>query len=90
MTGWIGWEWIIPAVVALWIGVALSIRKVPVDQHRDFRVSAVLLGVVSVLVALLAFGVLSAWFWVLPALGWLVAVSTTVDTTKQDGKGAAR
>ncbi|MFF4602759.1 hypothetical protein ACFY12_08400 [Streptomyces sp. NPDC001339] len=45
----------------------------------------------SELVPLLAFGVLSAWFWVLPALGWFFALGFAVDAnTVQGREGAAR
>ncbi|WP_106435985.1 hypothetical protein [Streptomyces davaonensis] len=92
LTGWIGWGWVALAVFQLLFGFLASGMDAPVQGHRELRIAAGVLGAVTVLVPLLVFGVLSTWFWVAAAAGWIgsFVLATDADAAHaRERRGAA-
>jgi hypothetical protein len=92
LTGWIGWGWVALAVFQLLFGLLATGMDAPVQGHRELRIAAGVLGAVTVLVPLLVFGVLSGWFWVAAAIGWISSfiLATDADAAHaREGKAAA-
>ncbi|OSZ61276.1 hypothetical protein OQI_06070 [Streptomyces pharetrae CZA14] len=73
--GWISGGWTLLSLAQL-IGTSAFYtagRKPLPGKHRQLRHAAAALGVASVAVPLLAFGVLPWWMWLLPLLCWVGA-----------------
>lgn len=91
LTGWIGWGWVALAVFQLLFGLLATGMDAPVQGHRELRIAASVLGAVTVLVPLLVFGVLSGWFWIASAAGWIASfvLATDADAARaREGKTA--
>ncbi|WSQ14939.1 hypothetical protein OG604_48520 [Streptomyces sp. NBC_01231] len=91
LTGWIGWGWVALAVFQLLFGLLATGMDAPVQGHRELRIAAGALAAVTVLVPLLVFGVLSGWFWIAAAIGWIGSFVLAADadaTHAREGKTA--
>lgn len=87
--GWISGGWSLLAVAQL-IGTSAFYtagNKPLPGKHRQLRHAAAALGVASVAVPLLAFGVLPWWVWLLPLLCWAGAYSLASEAS---GDGARK
>lgn len=92
LTGWIGWGWVALAVFQLLFGLLATGMDAPVQGHRELRIAAGVLGAVTVLVPLLVFDVLSGWFWIAAAIGWIgsfVRTARCSGPAPQSGSGLA-
>ncbi|KRV48592.1 hypothetical protein AQ490_24660 [Wenjunlia vitaminophila] len=92
LTGWIGWGWVALAVFQMLFGLLATGMDASLQGHRKLRVAAGVLGAVTVLVPLLVFGVLSGWFWIAAAIGWIGSFVLEADADvshAQEGKAAA-
>lgn len=85
-TGWISWGWVVAAFVQLLVSFVLSGITPAPGKHRLLRYAAVILTVVTVLVPLLAFGVLPGLVGVVPVLGWGLSFAMTHDAGLAGGK----
>ncbi|MER0443287.1 hypothetical protein ABR738_01605 [Streptomyces sp. Edi4] len=65
-------------------------QKVDAEQHRDRRFGAVGLHVVALLMALISLSVISRWFIIAAAIGWMLVAGSMADSTGADPKGARR
>ncbi|MDT0382519.1 hypothetical protein RM572_27555 [Streptomyces sp. DSM 42041] len=73
LTGWVSWWWLVLAVFQLVVGfLVMVVGESAGRRHRRLRVVAVVLGVVTVLVPLCVFSVVSSWVWLAVAVGWVV------------------
>ncbi|MFE8925796.1 hypothetical protein [Streptomyces rochei] len=70
--------------------VAGCFQKVDAEQHRDRRFGAVGLHVVALLMALISLSVISQWFIIAAAVGWMLVAGSLTDSTGADPKGARR
>ncbi|WHM41104.1 hypothetical protein [Streptomyces sp. BPTC-684] len=88
-TGWIGWGWVVLALLQVVVGAVLAGNKPVAGKHRQLRYAAAVLSVVTVLVPLLAFAVLPALVWFVPPVGWVVASVISYDATQAEGRATA-
>lgn len=70
--------------------VAGCFQKADVEQHRDRRFGAVALHVVALLMALISLSVISRWFIIAAAIGWMLVGGSTADSTDTGPKEARR
>ncbi|MFL4910628.1 hypothetical protein ACJ6WF_47945 [Streptomyces sp. MMS24-I2-30] len=70
--------------------VAGCFQKVDAEQHRDHRFGAVGLHVVALLMALISLSVISRWFIIAAAVGWMLVAGSSMDSTDAGTKGAQR
>ncbi|WP_327372360.1 hypothetical protein [Streptomyces sp. NBC_01217] len=83
--------WWLILLVPHFVGtVAGCFQKVDAEQHRDRRFGAVGLHVVALLMALISLSVISRWFIIAAALGWMLVAGSSMDSTGADPKGARR
>ncbi|MFD3665784.1 hypothetical protein ACFWVF_35130 [Streptomyces sp. NPDC058659] len=83
--------WWLVLLVPHFVGtVAGCFQKVDAEQHRDRRFGAVGLHVVALLMALISLSVISRWFIIAAALGWMLVAGSSMDSTGADPKGARR
>ncbi|WP_101257291.1 MULTISPECIES: hypothetical protein [Streptomyces] len=83
--------WWLALLVPHFVGtVAGCFQKVDVEQHRDRRFGAVGLHVVALLVALISLSVISRWFIIAAAVGWMLVAGSSMGSTDADPKGARR
>ncbi|MGW5927005.1 hypothetical protein ACWF2L_12220 [Streptomyces anulatus] len=59
-------------------------------QHRDRRFGAIGLHVVALLMALISLSVISRWFIIATALGWMLAAGSSTDSKGTDPEEARR
>ncbi|WP_030019361.1 hypothetical protein [Streptomyces monomycini] len=71
LTGWISWWWLLLAGFQALAGVLIGATDPAPGRHRMLRSAAIGLSIVTVLVPLLVFGVISGWFWIAAVVGWL-------------------
>ncbi|MFE9007420.1 hypothetical protein ACFYOY_35770 [Streptomyces sp. NPDC007875] len=83
-TGQISWWWLIVAAIQAFFGaIAASTDPTP-QTHRRSRYAAGILTVVTALVPLLVFDVLTGWFWLAAAAGWIISFALTVPDAPTD------
>lgn len=83
--------WWLVLLVPHFVGtVAGCFQKVDVEQHRDRRFGAVALHVIALSMALISLSVISRWFIIAAALGWVLVAGSMADSTGADQKGARR
>ncbi|MEU4206185.1 hypothetical protein AB0F64_40675 [Streptomyces sp. NPDC026294] len=82
--------WLLLLVPHFVATVAGCFQKVDAEQHRDRRFGAIAVHVVALLVALISLSVISRWFIIAAALGWMLAAGSAMDSTGADPKGARR
>ncbi|WP_030618863.1 hypothetical protein [Streptomyces achromogenes] len=70
--------------------VAGCFQKVGTEQHRDRRFGAIALHVVALLMALISLSVISRWFIIATAVGWMLVAGASMDNTGADPKEARR
>ncbi|WP_215453397.1 hypothetical protein [Streptomyces sp. ATCC 21386] len=70
--------------------VAGCFQKVDAEQHRDRRFGAIGLHVVALLMALISLSVISRWFIIAAAVGWMLVAGSSMDSTGAEPKGARR
>ncbi|MFJ5098327.1 hypothetical protein [Streptomyces sp. NPDC088557] len=88
--GWIGGGWTVLTLAQL-IETSLfyTAGKKPLPgTHRNLRVAAAALGAVTVLVPLLAFGLLPWWMWLVPLAGWVSAYRLAGESSPTDQRKA--
>ncbi|CAM5671016.1 hypothetical protein [Streptomyces mordarskii] len=77
-TGQISWWWLILAVIQAFFGVTAASADPAPEAHGRFRYAAGILTVVTLLVPLLVFDVLTGWLWLAAAAGWITSFALTV------------
>ncbi|GAA3372155.1 hypothetical protein GCM10017744_102520 [Streptomyces antimycoticus] len=77
-TGQISWWWLILAVIQALFGVTAASADPAPEAHGRFRYAAGILTVVTVLVPLLVFDVLTGWLWLAAIAGWITSFALTV------------
>ncbi|MEU2769329.1 MULTISPECIES: hypothetical protein [Streptomyces] len=92
VTGWISGGWTVLAPVQL-IGTCVLYtagHKPLPGKHRHLRHAAAVLGIASVTVPLLAFGVLPWWAWLVPPACWVGGYALAVEASGNSGTGKAK
>ncbi|MEU3356070.1 hypothetical protein [Streptomyces sp. NPDC037389] len=84
------WWWLALLLPHFGGTVAGCFQTIDADRHRDRRAGAIALHVTGALVALISLSVLSRWFLIAVALGWMVAAGASMDTQDTAEKGARR
>ncbi|MFD9601833.1 hypothetical protein [Streptomyces sp. NPDC059970] len=84
-----GW-WLVLLVPHFVGTVAGCFQKVDSEQHRDRRSAAIGLHVVTLLVALISLSVISRWFIIAAAVGWMFVAGASMDSTDAGAKGTRR
>lgn len=83
--------WWLVLLVPHFLGtVAGCFQKVGAEQHRDRRFGAIGLHVVAFLMALISLSVISRWFIIAAAVGWILVAGSSMDSTDGNPKGARR
>ncbi|MFD6432606.1 hypothetical protein [Streptomyces venezuelae] len=83
--------WWLVLLVPHFVGtVAGCFQKVDAEQHRDSRFGAIGVHVVALLVALISLSVISRWFIIAAAAGWMLVAGSSMDSTGADPKGVRR
>lgn len=70
--------------------VAGCFQKVDAEQHRDRRFGAIGLHVVALLMALISLSVISRWFIIAAAVGWILVAGSSMDSTDAGAQEARR
>ncbi|MFH8753669.1 hypothetical protein ACH4GK_37985 [Streptomyces rimosus] len=83
LTGWISWWWLLLAIPQAVASVLVGTVEPAPGEHGVLRPAAAALGIVTVLVPLLAFGVISGWFWIAAVLCWLVGFALVGGSTQE-------
>lgn len=88
--GWISGGWTLLALAQL-IGTSVlyTVGKKPLPgKHRQLRHAAAALGIASVAVPLLAFGLLAWWVWLLPLVCWAAGYGLASEASGADARKA--
>ncbi|MGW2183112.1 hypothetical protein ACWCXX_34670 [Streptomyces sp. NPDC001732] len=75
--------WLVLLVPHFAATVAGCFQKVDAEQHRDRRFGAIALHVVALLMALISLSVISRWFIIAAAIGWLLVAGSSTDTEEK-------
>ena len=90
--GWISGGWTLLALAQL-IGTSVLYtagNKPLPGKHRQLRHAATALGIASVAVPLLAFGVLAWWVWLLPLVCWAAGYGLASEASGADARRRRR